>query len=229
MIDMHNGVEVDLVKLRTTAIDGMSERLRYMVNKRISRDMLRDFIDRFARCDKPHQVKFYNIIGYPTETEDDWHEFVEDISAVDSKLPVSDRQTCILLHSTPFRAMPATPLATAPMQYCNYRGEVAKRLGPNLKGNIFYQGNAIWAVESMGTDSLSTVIQSAIVWRGTESDSDNFVKVAASKKFKSASSTVKQVTLEKYFDVGKLFGAFTKSTLPTRYLKTYCKVERVWS
>lgn len=229
MIDMHNGVEVDLVKLRTTAIDGMSERLRYMVNKRISRDMLRDFIDRLARCDKPHQVKFYNIIGYPTETEDDWHEFIEDISAVDSKLPVSDRQTCILLHSTPFRAMPATPLAAAPMQYCNYRGEVAKRLGPKLKGNIFYQGNAIWAVESMGTDSLSTVIQSAIVWRGTESDSDNFVKVAASKKFKSASSAVKQATLEKYFDVGKLFGSFTKSTLPTRYLKTYCKVERMWS
>ena len=98
-----------------------------------------------------------------------------------------------------------------------------------LKGNIFYQGNAIWAVESMGTDSLSTVIQSAIVWRGTESDSDNFVKVAASKKFKSASSAVKQATLEKYFDVCKLFGAFTKSTLPTRYLKTYCKVERMWS
>ena len=85
MIDMHNGIDVDLVKLRTTAIDGLSERLRFNVNKKITREMLREFIERLAKCEKPHQVKFYNIIGYPTETFDDWEEFLEDIKIVDSK------------------------------------------------------------------------------------------------------------------------------------------------
>jgi len=228
MIDMHKGIDIDLIKLRTTAIDGLSQRLRYMMNKKISREMLQEFIERLAKCEKPHQVKFYNIIGYPTETIDDWYEFKEDIEIADHKFSKQEKQTSILLHNTPFRAMPATPLACKPMSYINYRGAIGNKLGAGLKGNIFYQGNAIWAVESMGTESLSTVIKSAIVWRGTEKDSDNFLKIAKSKKFESASADVKQVTLEKYFDVKTLFGKFTPETLPTKNIRTYCKVEKMW-
>lgn len=229
MLDMHEGVEVDLVKLRTTAIDGLSERLRKMVNKPITRDILREFIIRLASCDKPHQVKFYNIIGYPTETVDDWLEFLDDVMACDSSFNKQDKQTCILLHSTPFRAMPATPLACKPMAYKNFRGEIARQLSRGkYKGNIFYRGNAIWCVESMATESLPTVIQSAIIWRGTENDFGNIIKIARSSKFLSASSAVKQKTLEKYFDVGRLFGAFDRNTLPTRNIRTYLPVENAW-
>jgi len=228
LLNYAKGQRVNLNKLRTTAIDGLSERIRFMVNKKITRGVLQEFIRDLATCDKPHQVKFYNIIGYPTETEDDWWEFVEDIKAVDAKLPKTTKQTSILLHSTPFRAMPATPAACWPMSYRNYRGEIARVLGQGYKGNIFYQGNSIWAVESMGTDSLPTVILSAIAWRGTEKDAENVRKIACSKQFWSANSMVKQATLEKYFDVKTLFGEFTPEKLPTRYLKTYAKVEKMW-
>lgn len=228
IIDIDEGVEVNLNKLRTTAIDGMSERLRFAVNKKITREMLRNFIERLAKCDKPHQLKLYNIIGYPDENTDDWFELLEDIRIVDGKFLKTDKQTCLLLHSTPFRAMPATPMACKPMSYKNYRGMAGKVLGKGLKGNIFYQGNAIWAVEGMGTEGLSTVIQSAIVWRGVEIDSDNIIKISQSKKFLSSSGSVKQSTLEKYFDVAKLFGEFNKENLPTRYLKTYAKIEKMW-
>jgi hypothetical protein len=229
MIDMHNGVDVDLVKLRTTAIDGLSERLRFSVNKKITRSMLQEFLERLAKCEKPHQVKFYNIVGYPTETFDDWEEFLDDIRTVDAGFRKQEKQTSILLHSTPFRAMPATPLACKPMSYINYRGLIAKKLGKyKYKGNIFYQGNAMWGVESMATESLCTVTQSAIIWRGTESDTANIIKIATNKKFSAASSLVKQATLEKYFDVAKLFGAYTPDTLPTRNIRTYCKVEKMW-
>jgi len=228
LLNYAKGQRVNLNKLRTTAIDGLSERIRFMVNKKITRGVLQEFIRDLATCDKPHQVKFYNIIGYPTETEDDWWEFVEDIKAVDAKLPKTTKQTSILLHSTPFRAMPATPAACWPMSYRNYRGEIARVLGRGYKGNIFYQGNSIWAVESMGTESLPTVILSAIVWRGTEKDVENVRKIACTKKFWAANSTVKQATLEKYFDVRTLFGEFTPEKLPTRYLKSYAKVEKMW-
>jgi len=228
LLNYAKGQKVNLNKLRTTAIDGLSQRIRFMVNKKITREVLQEFIRDLATCDKPHQVKFYNIIGYPTETEDDWWEFVEDIKAVDAKLPKTTKQTSILLHSTPFRAMPATPAACWPMSYRNYRGEIARVLGQGYKGNIFYQGNSIWAVESMGTDSLPTVILSAIAWRGTEKDAENIRKIACSKQFWSANSMVKQATLEKYFDVKTLFGEFTPEKLPTRYLKTYAKVEKMW-
>lgn len=54
------------------------------------------------------------------------------------------------------------------------------------------------------------------------------LKVARSRKFQSASTAVKLATLEKYFDVGTLFGRFTPETLPSRYLRTYAKVEKMW-
>ena len=228
ILNYAKGQRVNLNKLRTTAIDGMSERLRFLVNKKITADVLCKFMYELATCEKPHQVKFYNIIGYPTETEEDWAEFLENIKAVDARLPKTSRQTSVLLHSTPFRPMPATPAACWPASYKNYRGEIARVLGRGLKGNIFYQGNSIWAVESMGTESLPTVILSMICHRGTEADADNVVRVATSRKFARASTAVKQATLEKYFDVATLFGRFTAETLPTKYLRTYAKVEKCW-
>ena len=228
ILDINNGITLDWNKLRTTAIDGLSERLRFMVNKKISNDILIDFLQRLAKCEKPHQVKFYNIVGYPTETWDDWQEFKNVIKIADKEFAKQEKQTCIMLHNTPFRAMPATPLACAPMAYKNYRGKVTEILGKGTyKGGIFYQGNAMWAVDSGWTESLPTVIQSAIVWRGTEIDSDNIAKLALSKKFASANTAVKQATLEKYFDVKKLFGAFTLNELPTRYLQTYADYQKL--
>lgn len=220
LLDLSEGVEVNFNKLRTTAIDGLSERIRFSVNKKITKDMVREFLIKLHTAGRPHQVKFYNIVGYPTETEDDWFEFLDDISYADNQLEKSEKQTSILLHSTPFRAMPATPLACAPMSYKNYRGAVSKNLGRELRGNLFYQGRALWAVESMGTESLPTVIQSAIILRGDERDADNIVKVASSSKFARANMNVKQETLEKYFDVGRLFAEQELSSLATRYLST---------
>ena len=206
----------------------MSERLRFMVNKKITNEMLINFITTLAKCEKPHQVKFFNIVGYPTETEQDWFEFKNVVENADLVFAKQEKQTCILLHNTPFRPMPATPMACEPMAYKNYRGKIATVLGEGkYKGNIFYRGNAMWAVESMATESLSTVIQSAIVWRGTEVDSDNFAKIALSKKFAAASTPIKQTTLEKYFDVKTLFGRYTLDSLPTKYLKTYADYKKV--
>lgn len=228
MIDMDNGIDINLNKLRTTAIDGFSQRLRFSVNKKITDEMVINFLIKLQKCDKPHQVKIYNIVGLPTETTQDWFEFVECIKKADKEFNKTDRQTSILLHNTPFRAMPATPLACKPMQYINYRGLISSTLGKNLKGNIFYQGNAFWAVESMATDSLSSVIQSAIILRGTEKDSDNVVKLSLSNKYWCADSKTKQFTLEKYFDVNTLFGEFNAKDLPTRYLKTYANIDKMW-
>lgn len=227
ILDMDMNDTEDLSRLRTTAIDGMSERLRFMINKKITREMLVRFIVRLASCEKPHQTKFYNIVGYPTETDDDWYELIDTIREADGHFTERrEKQTCILLHNTPFRAMPGTPMACAPMSYKNYRGRIANVLGRGLKGNIFYQGTAMWAVESMGTDSLPTTTKSAIIWRGTEADADNIAKIALSKKFDSASTAVKQATLEKYFDVAKLFSAYTVNDLPTKYLETYADYKK---
>ena len=204
--------------LRIVGLDGMSERLRRKVNKQITSEMFREFLRGLASISPPHQVKVYCIVGYPTETEDDWQEFVADLRAVDSTL-TPGKQWSILLHCTPFRAMPATPAAGWPMALRDLRGEVSKRLKrPGMKGNIFYQGNRFWAVEGMGTDSLPTVVHSALALRGTESDADMMTRLACAAKYWKADRRGRMATLEKHFDLVNLFAARTKEDLPTRFL-----------
>jgi len=231
MLDYASGkTDLNFSKLRTTAIDGFSERLRRSVNKPISDATLRQFLhDLIVSETKPHQLKLYNLCGLPGETEDDWRELISAFEYTNDMATPSGKQWSIVLHTTPFRAMPATPMACAPMSYRNYRGEFGRILGKGLKGNIVYQGRTLWTVESMGTDSLSTVILSAIAHRGDARDTENIIKISTNKKFWAASSPVKQATLEKYFDVGKLFKAYTPEELPSRYLRTYAKVERMWT
>lgn len=230
MLDLHDNPEsIDFAHLRTTAIDGMSERLRRMVGKPITREIMLEFLRGMITYQgAPHQLKFYNIVGYPTETESDWMEFVDTLAEADGDAPQREKQWSIVLHSTPFRPMPATPLACAPMSYRNYRGQIGKALGPQLKGNLIYQGRSLWAVESMGTESLSTVFLSAIAHRGAESDTENIIRLCRTRKFWSAPNPVRLATLEKYFDASRLFSAFTADTLPSRYLRTYAKVEKMW-
>lgn len=220
---------IDFSHLRTTAIDGFSERLRVGVNKPITRRIIHNFLVAMINSPaKPHQLKFYNICGYPTETDEDWMEFLDELRLADEATDRRERQWSIVLHSTPFRAMPATPMACAPMSKRNYRGLIGGKLGAGLKGNLIYQGKNLWAVESMGTDSLSTVMLSAIAHRGSREDSENVGRLCATKKFWSASASVREKTLERYFDMDRLFGAFTPETLPSRYLRTYAKVEKMW-
>lgn len=220
---------IDFAHLRTTAIDGMSERLRRMVGKPITRSMMEDFIRAMLTSNaRPHQIKFYNIVGYPGETEDDWMEYLETLREADLSVPEQERQWSIVLHSTPFRPMPATPLACAPMSKRNYRGELGRVLGPGLRGNLIYQGRSLWSVESMGTESLASVMLSAVAHRGGESDSEAVRRLCASRKFWRASAAQREATLERYFDMERLFGTFTPETLPSRYLTTWCSVERFW-
>lgn len=230
LLDMGRDLnQIDFRHLRTTAIDGMSERLRRMVGKPITRALMLRFLAAMLDSPaKPHQLKLYNIIGYPGETMEDWKEFLETLREADKAAPAGDAQWSIVLHSTPFRAMPATPLACAPMSKRNYRGELGRQLGRGLKGNLIYQGRRLWSVESMGTDSLAAVMLSALAHRGEASDTENILRLSLSKAFWHASGPVREATLEKYFAMDRLFGSFTAETLPSRYLRTYCQVERAW-
>ena len=214
-----------LPKLRIVGLDGFSERLRRMVNKPITRDMLRGFFRGLAAAKvAPNHMKIYNIVGYPTETEADWFEFLEDLTAADEGWTKIDPQWGIEVHSTPFRPMPATPGACWPMSPVNFRGRIVKVLSQGkhreYKG-IFYRGNRFWAAESRGTESLPTVILDALALRGVEDDSETIVRLAGSTKFRNASMAHKTAMLERHVDIARLFAGYTWDTLPTRYLASY--------
>lgn len=230
MLDWESGkYTVDWSRLRTTAIDGFSERLRFSVGKRITDKSVRMFLQEMIESDaKPHQIKLFNICGLPGETFEDWEEFAEVLKSTENGSTSNGKQWSIVLHSTPFRAMPATPMACKPMSKRNYRGEIAKKLGKGLKGNLIYQGRNAWAVESMGTESLSTVMLSAVAHRAGAGDCEAVEKLCRSKKFWKATGPQKEATLCKLFDMDRLFGEFSARDLPSRYLRTYAQVEKCW-
>ena len=229
LLDMVHSGNYDLPHLRVTAIDGMSERIRKIANKPIKRDHLQELFSQMAVHEKPHNIKLYNMVGYPSETEADWREFLEDLTIVDSKHSSQEKRWYIQLHTTPFRAMSVTPAACWPMSYRNYRGVIADTLRTDAyKGTIFYKGNRFVAIEGPGTGSLQLQFLAAIIWRGTELDNENIERLSVTKKFWGASAFQKQKTLEHYFDAPTLFGAFTFETLPTRNIRTYLPIEKHW-
>ena len=142
MLDLHNHLAgVDFAHLRTTSIDGMSERLRLMVNKPITRQIFGDFLEALLAYEgKAHRLKLYSIVGYPTETENDWMELLEDLRAADGRSASRSKPWSIIVHCTPFRPMPATPMACEPMSYRNYRGEIARVLGGQSQGQSNLSG-----------------------------------------------------------------------------------------
>lgn len=230
MLDLVQGKEIDFAHLRTTAIDGLSERIRKMVNKPITREIMVEFFETMIGSGaKPHMLKIYNIVGYPTETIEDWEEYRETIRQADLEAGgQSEKRWWVVLHSTPFRPMPATPLACCKMSKTNYRGRVSRALGNGLPNGKIYDGNNLYTTESMWTESLPTVMLSAIAHRGEEYDTENIIRLCSAKKFWGASVVQKEATLSKYFNMDKLFGEFTPETLPSRYLRTYAKVENMW-
>ena len=230
-LDLDHPETWGLPKLRIVGLDGFSERLRRIVNKPITRDMLRGFFAGLGRAEvKPNHMKIYNIVGLPTETEADWFEFLEDLTAADKDLAKVPEQWGIELHSTPFRPMPATPCACWPMRPVNYRGRIVKVLRQGKHGQytgIFYRGNRFWAAESRGTESLPTVILDSLVLRGVEDDSETIARIATSAKFRGASMAHRTAMLERHVDVVRLFGAYTWDTLPTRYLAAYTPADKL--
>ncbi len=88
------------------AIDGVSERLRYLYGKRISNDDIVAGINQMGSYGpNATTLLVYNICNFPGETEADLQEFIDTVSRADPKYRV-----IFVLHSTPFRPSLATPM-----------------------------------------------------------------------------------------------------------------------
>lgn len=93
------------------AIDGFSERLRYLYGKRISRDDIVAGIERIGRFGPAATtLMVYNIANFPTETEDDRDELYATLRRARPA-----HRVIFVLHSTPFRPSLATPMQWEPV------------------------------------------------------------------------------------------------------------------
>lgn len=232
LLDYKSGAyQVNWRLIRTTAIDGSSQRLRYGVGKKIDNDVLVDFIRDAAQSDAaPHIVRLFNIVGYPTETVEDYAELVEVFARADEKCrgTSNGKKWVYGLQNNHFIPYPATPMACAPFSLRDYRNSMLRGLKSTLPKRRLYSGRCVDLVEGQLEEALSTVVMNVIVARGGRDDWESIERIAASKKFWASTNDVKMATLHKYFDLDSLCRAYTADTLPSRYLRTYAKVEQMF-
>lgn len=208
-------------------LDGSSERLRFMVNKPITDAMLIDFLVGIQIIGGGYRVKLYNILGYPTETDQDLESLVETFRVADSKMPpikggmVENWKDSlnVQVQLTPFKPMPASPAAVWPMSYRDYRSALHQR--DVAQNTMIYSGQRARYRTSGQIESLPTIVLWALMIRGIEDDTEIVRLLSTSKKFQNANGRQRKLTLEKYLDIDRLFGSYTWEDLPTRYLKTY--------
>ncbi len=231
-LDYESGeYEVNFNLIRTTAIDGSSERLRFGVGKKIKNDTVKAFVRDCVSSDaSPRLVRIFNIVGYPTETKSDYEEIIRVFREADESIEKSQpkKKWLFSLQNNPFIAYPATPLACAPMRFYDFHGGIRKELGLNLEKFRLYEGAHLDLLESWTIEGLPQIALNAIMARGAQEDAENITKIACSSKFWNASKNAKVATLKKYFDIDKIFGAFTPAELPTRWLRAWCPVENAW-
>lgn len=210
-------------------LDGISARLRKMVNKPITQEMFREFLRILASAPKANRIRLYCVVGYPSETEDDWQEFFEDLHSTDDMPPVETKWG-IGLQCQHFVPMPATPAATWETQQRNYRNYKVLSFPISSTSGVrtIFDNNVLWVSQSWGSTSLSNAILDILIYRGLEEDADVILSLARNKRFWRAYEVQRERYLEKICDIPRLFGRYTWDTLPTKYLGTYCCIPEVW-
>lgn len=141
-----------------TAIDGFSERLRYLYGKRISNDMIVDGVNHLGEIAYDHRqddmfgghelnkrtvMMVCNIVNFPYERPDDEQEFIANIQRANPRTRV-----IFILQSTPFRASPATPMQWERVQiYPDWSAKSQKTIcdRPNLLVKYSYTLEGPWS------------------------------------------------------------------------------------
>ena len=209
-------------RLKTIGMDGFSERLRVGIGKPITNDMLFRFLSGLSRSGVvPGHFKLFNIVGYPSETEEDWREFYQVLEEADAASEPCSPLWFIELHSTPFRAMPATPCVAWPMSCKNCRGRIKRFFAPQSNNAIFYNGKSLVCIETKGTESFPTCILDWLALRGTGKDAGTIRRIATTPAFWSANTAKRLATLKDVADLEWLGGHRRVEELPTHGLRSY--------
>lgn len=154
----------------TSSLDGLTEKLRYQVNKPISNKMIIDKLVNASKVTKKINLKLYLIIGYPNEKSLEFTELYNVFKEVDNQ--IKDCSIFINLHFTPFAASPLTPMkwesSNIFYDYRNYFDEIRKKsfyLYEGINVRVIFMRTTIKPIELLkrmiyyraGTDDMEII------------------------------------------------------------------------
>jgi hypothetical protein len=177
-----------------TAIDGSTERSRYIVNKKIKDDDIRNKLLEAKNNDIAGMLKIYNIIAYPWEKTVDINPFIEIVKGVDLNSNSNKNKITIYLTHTHFVPKLHTPLEDFKVNLIDARKYIVSNPIP-FNGKYFKVSNNI------SITSNSTALEEYIIDRADEEDDIMLIhRIICSNKYKSLNNSLKLKTLLKYFD-----------------------------
>mgnify|MGYP001559470412 CR=1 FL=1 len=143
------------------AIDGFSERLRYLYGKHISDQDIIDGIEAVGQYEGITTILAYNIANMPTETQEDRESLYRTLSKARPK-----NRVIFVLHSTPFRPSLGTPMQWEPVSLFP---DMSK-----LRSKVIVEHRTLRAVHSFTLETPYSHLLSVVAERATPQSDDLF-------------------------------------------------------
>jgi hypothetical protein len=195
-----------------TAIDGFSERLRCSFGKKIKRYEIASGIEALGRFDGTTVVIAYNIANMPTETESDREELYSDIRSANPRSRI-----VFVLHSTPFRPSPLTPMSHVPasLEPCWHR-----KIG---KLAIICDRPNLLAMHSRQMESPKSHLETLIIERATPESDRLFHAICFAAKLHSVGAAEWLRLVRGNFDIMPYIRGYApEEQIPTWFLSGWC-------
>jgi hypothetical protein len=213
-IDMFNVDAYDPTKGKiTVGLDGYSERLRKIMNRKNSNQDFINFVEGVSQKTevkgKAVFLKLYNIIGQESEADTDYKEFCDLLPGLRLK-----KRIVGIVHSTPLHPSPCTPVAYSAV---NIDADARKYTGkPIIDKPLINFFHSPYQESSWG------LIESLVVERGQASTHGIFIDVVFNKKLKTLKSKQKIAAISRKHDIEPLIRAYgVDEQLPTWFLEGY--------
>ena len=211
-------------------LDGLSARLRKIVNKPIDKELFKRFIVFGSKTYR--RIKLYNIINYAWEVKDDYLEFMETFWEAESDIGSDSNYGNFHVVDNPFLPMPTTPTATWPTKYFDATMEDLKSFKKITRRPIstrlgIYTCSKFNVAMKNATRSLAAVALDLLIIRGTEEHSELINLLATSNKFGNANRKLKLKTLESLIDIDQFFKEYQLEKLPTRNIEGIVSMKKM--
>lgn len=210
-----------------TALDGMSEKSRYLYNRRLSNEKVFEFIEHILYNMKVGctDLNLYNILGLECSSKSDWSVFMGIVEKLNEKYK-GNKKLRIKITNTPFRPSPMTPAAWAPVQL-NYKDELcikAYKVLYDINYSVKYNSNKrIMLFRRSPLESEASLLADLSVIRaGVKNSSNVFNLFTFNSKFRALRRPEQYSYLLSKYDLSELTGEIqVSSKTPTWFLNGY--------
>lgn len=214
-----------------TSLDGISERSRYLHNRRLSTEDIESFLSHVLEkmevgCT---DLNLYNIIGMEGADPKDWEVFVSLVEKLNLEYK-GDKKLRIKMTNTPFRASPITPAVWARinLDYKKELTEKAYKIMYDMEYSVNYnKGKRVMLFQRSPLESEASLLSDMSVVRGGAENSDKIFNLFAfNSKFRQLRRQEQYDYLQKKYDLSPLVREYNVDELiPTWFLESYISNE----